>query len=582
MTDKLSLAVLVKEVSALRKKKGLLSWIRGEETEPDFPTPLPITEATSEREEGPVPKEAVSPETELKLPRDHALQWLWELRSAEVGKLPSPRLSLMRTEEAAGPPPGELARLERWITAAASDRRRAIVSGAADGKLPDLDAAVMVYLSLDRLSAWVLVWPPVSNGQELTQEMLARALEREKVVLGVDHHLLTSLPDREDRYFQFLPVAQGVPPAHGKDGSIVELFPRKTERKLVVNAQGQVDFTALDLVQNVAKGVAICKIVPPTSGTPGASVQGEVLPARDGKKPVVPKGRNTELSEDGALLLAAADGHVEFTGRFFEVRCTLDIAGDVDYTTGDLNYLGDIHIHGDVRSGFTVRAMGHVRVDGVIEDTSVEAGGDLIVGGGIQGNGKAVIRAHQDVYVKYMEHCKAYIKGELHSNCIINCQVYCDGAVYVTTGRGVILGGNTYSAQEAAANVVGARTEVRTVIALGGQPCEDCERREVLREIQEMERDLERTERQPNSPAREKRLSDLRLKTAIDRMKLEQFKQKLAQRQARPEDIRTHGHLCSKMIYPGTVISIDGCTQVVQQEVRACTAVLMDEEVRFI
>ena len=130
-----------------------------------------------------------------------------------------------------------------------------------------------------------------------------------------------------------------------------------------------------------------------------------------------------------------------------------------------------------------------------------------------------------------MEHCKAYIKGELHSNCIINCQVYCDGAVYVTTGRGVILGGNTYSAQEVAANVVGARTEVRTVIALGGQPCEDCERREVLREIQEMERDLERTERQPNSPAREKRLSDLRLKTAIDRMKLEQFKQKLAQRQ---------------------------------------------------
>ena len=98
MTDKLSLAVLVEEVSALRKKKGLLSWIRGEETEPDFPTPLPITEATSEREEGPVPKEAVSPETELKLPRDHALQWLWELRSAEVGKLPSPRLSLMRTE----------------------------------------------------------------------------------------------------------------------------------------------------------------------------------------------------------------------------------------------------------------------------------------------------------------------------------------------------------------------------------------------------------------------------------------------------------------------------------------------------
>lgn len=567
------------------KEKNQTVWPRREKEPPGNSSPPPAA-ADQHEEAGPsaVSQAAFWPPTEWELPKEHPLMWLWEFRNAEVGGLPPPRLSLASPEAPASAllsdAAEELLRLKQRVTDAAATRRRVVASKAAGGPIPDLDAEVNIYRSRDGLSAWAVIFSPVGKGRELTREMLSHALAGKQIVLGVDQDLLDHLPAREDRYFRLYLLARGVPPAHGRDGSIVDFFPRKVERKYAVNDQNQMDFTTSNLIHNVEEGTTICKIVPPTSGTPGVSVQGEILPARAGKRAEVPKGRNTKLSEDGSCLVAAASGHIIFTGRYFEVRCTLDIAGDVDYSTGNLNYLGDIHILGDVRSGFTVRAMGTIWVDGVIEDTSVEAGGDLIVKGGVQGNGKAVIRAHQNVYVKYLENCSAYIRGDLHSDCVINCEVYCDGAVHVKTGRGVILGGNTHSAEVIEANIVGARTEVRTVVTLGGCPCEDSERREVLQEIQEIERDLQRTERQPDSPAKKKRMSDLRLRTSISRMKLEKFKQRLAQRQEQPKD--QHGRLLFKMVYPGTIISIDGYTQVVQQEVRSSTAVLINEAVHFV
>ena len=61
-------------------------------------------------------------------------------------------------------------------------------------------------------------------------------------------------------------------------------------------------------------------------------------------------------------LLASSSGHVEFSGRAFQVKPLLDIPANVDFSTGDINFLGDVCIHGDICSGFTVRAIGNITV----------------------------------------------------------------------------------------------------------------------------------------------------------------------------------------------------------------------------
>ena len=210
----------------------------------------------------------------------------------------------------------------------------------------------------------------------------------------------------------------------------------------------QVDYSDLNFIHSVERGGAVCRIIPPTEGIPGRTVQGREIPAENGRPAAVPKGRNTAVSEDGRALVATIAGHVEFSGRSFQVKPVLEIPGNVDFTVGDINFLGDVCVHGDICSGFNVRAMGTITVDGVVEACTVEAGRDLIVAKGVQGSGQAVIRAQRSVFAKQLENCCVYAKMNLETECIISCEVYCGGAVVVRTGHQSIIGGKVHAARE--------------------------------------------------------------------------------------------------------------------------------------
>lgn len=446
---------------------------------------------------------------------------------------------------------------------------------------PVLDAQAVVFVTASQLSAWLLVYPPVGGGQEADQELLSGALDEAGVCFGVDEDLVERLPQDPECYFRLFPVAQGEPAVHGKDGYAVDLFARKMERKLMEDEFGQLDYMSLNTVQNVAEGDVICRIIPPTEGMPGRTVTDKELPARDGRPASPPAGRNTQVSEDGRTLVAAKSGHVEFTGRGFQVKPVLDIEGNVDYSTGNINFVGDVHIKGDVLSGFSVRAMGDIIVEGVVEACSIESGGDLTVVKGIVGNEQAVIRAQRSIFAKYMESCCVYARVSLHTDCIVSCDVYSDGVVEARSGRGTIIGGRIWAAKEISANTIGSQSELPTAISLGGLPCEEFEREVVTREIAETEADLERTEQQPDSAHKLTHLSKTRVKLAINKNKLEQIDKDLQLLRENSEEQNT-GRLVCDIAYGGTEITIGSATLRLRQEVRPCTAKLTGDEIVFL
>ena len=350
---------------------------------------------------------------ELHLDQDHPIFRLWSIRVRQTQWLPQPLLLLAErpdlpevlTDEELQK---ELARLRGVLSASADSRLRqlALPEPAGEGEPPpdpDLDAQTVVFTAANGLAAWLLVYPPSGQGQEVNRAMLDQALAAGGVRYCVDESLLERLPQDPDRYFHLFPCARGKSAVHGVDGRVVDLFPRSLERTVTVDENNRVDYTSLNFIQSVNQGDVICKLIPPTQGVAGCAVSGEAIPARDGKKVTLPKGRHTEISEDGSKLLASASGHVEFSGRAFQVKPLLDIPANVDFSTGDINFLGDVCIHGDICSGFTVRAMGSITVGGVVEACTVEAGGDLIVSGGVQGDNQAVIRAQRSIFAKFIE-----------------------------------------------------------------------------------------------------------------------------------------------------------------------------------
>lgn len=530
----------------------------------------------------PKPEPKPEPDPVLPVPPEHALNKLWSLHREQGGASLPPLLRLWEAGEDI--PPGaegpERPRIQMVVTLSAN-QRLAQAKPRKEGEAPPaLPAQASVFVAGNQLTAWMLIYPPVGEGAPPDRNMLAKALEDAGVCYGVDKKLLDRLPGRPDCCFRLFTIARGTAPVHGKDGYVVDLFPRKAERKFATDDYGQVDYNNLNLVHNVAQGDVICRMIAPTPGVPGTTVQGKELPARDGRSASIPAGRNTQPTEDGSALLASQSGHVEFTGRSFQVKPVMDIEGNVDYSVGNINFVGDVHIHGDVLSGFSVRAMGSVTVDGVVEACSIEAGGDVTVVKGIVGNEQAVIRAQRSIFAKYLENSCVYARDSLQADCIVNCEVYSDGVVQVRTGRGTIIGGRVWAAQEVSAGIVGTQSEVPTAICLGGLPCEEFERDVLAREIAEYEARLEKLEKQPDSATKLSMLSKTRVKLSISRNKLEQVDRDLKELQEQLEERRS-GRLQCDVAYGGTEVTISGVSQLLRQEIRPCNASLSDGELTF-
>lgn len=571
-------------------KNPLLSWLFGDGPEEDPQEgqgPAQSREAAAPS--APPPKPETDP-FRLDLPPDHAVNKLYRLWREQAGwqTAPSFRFEGPKGETVipAGQAKQELARLLLTVNASSNQRlNKAVPKGKGappEGEdpppLPDLDAQAVAFVSNDRLTAWVFAYPPVGEGEELDRDMLDRALREKQVRYGLDEDLLDALPEHPERYFRLYLVAQGQAAVHGKDGSIVDLFARNPERKLVVDEYNRVDYAAISFIQNAAEGDVICRIIAPTTGEEGQTVLGQVLPARDGRAATPPKGRNTALTEGGDALVATKTGHVEFNGRTFQVKPVMEIEGNVDYSTGHINFLGDVHVHGDVCTGFTVRAMGNITVDGVVEAATVEAGGDLIMVKGAQGDNRAVLRASHSIFAKYLENCCVYAMEDLHADCIINCDVYCDGLVEVRSGRGTIIGGSIRAAHEVSVGVLGSRAEARTDVVLGGLPCQEFDYEVLTREIAELEEKLEKTERQPDSPTKFTRTGKLRMQLSVNKSKLEQFDRDLQELREHQGETGMRRMTCS-VAYPGASVTIGPAFYRFQQETHPVIASLLDGEI---
>lgn len=563
--------------------KFLSKLFSGEEEKPKEQSPpeqQPQTPQQAPQPEKPAP-------ARLQLTQDHALNKLWRLCSDQAGWMSEPSLVLDAPEDVLtrAEADKELSRLRIAVTATAAKRLTAATPKPPRNNPeqdppppPDMDTMVQVYLSQNKLTAWILIYPPIGEGAPLDRKMLDQALEDSNVTLGVDRRLLDSIPDSPDRYFHLWLCAKGEPPKHGKDGFVVDLFPRTQERTIKVDQYGRADYTSLDFFHNVEKDAPICRIIPPTQGEPGYTVLDEEIPAKNGNPATAPKGRNTELSEDGGTLIASITGHVEFTNRTFQVKPVLDIPGSVDYSTGNINFLGDVHIHGDVRAGFCVRAMGSITVDGVVEACTIEAGGDLTVAKGIIGDDQTVIRTQKNLFAKFLESCCVCARQSLQADSIINSDVFSNGAVVVRTGRGTIVGGRTCASKEISANVIGSRAELLTVITLGGLPCEDFEQDVLQREIAQMEEELKQTEQQPDSSSKLSRMSTLRMKLSVNRHKLEQLEKDLQQLHESTQEVQP-GRLKCDEAYAGTEITIGGAVTRLNRTMTPCNASLVDGEI---
>ena len=90
-------------------------------------------------------------------------------------------------------------------------------------------------------------------------------------------------------------------------------------------------------------------------------------------------GPNTEPHpNDSGVLIATTDGLVKYNGTIVEVSEGFFIKGNIDFSTGNVNYVKSVVVAGDVMSGLKVNAEAIFRVNGTIEDADIVVGGNVL------------------------------------------------------------------------------------------------------------------------------------------------------------------------------------------------------------
>jgi hypothetical protein len=198
-------------------------------------------------------------------------------------------------------------------------------------------------------------------------------------------------------------VAEGRRPIDGKDGWVENCFQEKSEQTTDSSAK-RVDFHDKSWIHNVEISGLVAIVHPPTPGAPGKTVRGEDVPALHGATavPKLGKGVTADPNNPGRIVAAVNGNAVLDADGTLHVDPTLNVAGNVDYSTGNIDFVGSVVINGDVKSDFAVKAAGSIEVRGNVEDAVLESGSDITVRNGFIGQGKGRINAVGSVHVQHV------------------------------------------------------------------------------------------------------------------------------------------------------------------------------------
>ena len=144
---------------------------------------------------------------------------------------------------------------------------------------------------------------------------------------------------------------------------------------------------------------------------------------------------------------------------------------NVDNSTGDIDYDGDVVIKGNVVAGFTVKAAGNITVSGIVEGATVIAGGSITFNRGIQGMTKAVVKAGGNIVSKFIESAESVSAGgSIEADSILHSKVTAKETIKASGKNGLIIGGDVKAVYMIEAKTIGNAMGTNTTVGVGVDP----------------------------------------------------------------------------------------------------------------
>lgn len=452
----------------------------------------------------------------------------------------------------------------------------------------EVKPAIRIAISLDHLQARISIKVP-KDAPPVTKAQLLDKLNTAGVIYGIDEQILETLVETQSAVNVI--CAQGIPPQSGKDAYLKYYVDPDSQGRPEELEDGRVDFKEIHNFLCVEEGQLLAEKVPAQPGEPGIDVFGMEIRALPGKDIRLPVGKNV-ITVDEWRLYSAIHGHLHiFLNKRINVIPVIIIEGDIDYSTGNIDFKGSVIVKGTVQPDFFVKAGGNVEVYGSICGGSVEAT-NILVHKGIQGMNRSVIKARKRLVANFIENATVYADQDIVVSDVILNSLICAGMRVIVEGkRGTVRGGRISAGEVIRVCTVGNQSGIVTELEVSVNPFFKDELLRLHQEIKKSEslyqelaitfahfdyRTLEQF------PAEKK---DRYKKKAEEYQALSDRLEELRQRAASIEELLSAGKpgriRVRDFIYPGAKIAIGALTKAINEPLQFISFYALGGEIKF-
>lgn len=319
-----------------------------------------------------------------------------------------------------------------------------------------------VRITEDYMEAYMTV-PPTGTPEKYTVEYLTDVLHLNHVKIGILTENLQKIID-DNLYNKEVLVAKGAEAQDGKDGYFEYLFETDLSRKPIILADGTVDYKNIKMIELVEAGQKIAIYHAGTAGTNGYNLAAQFKLAKHGAELPPLKGTGFQRMEDGITYCATTGGKITELNNRVNIFPVHELYGDVDLSTGNIEFNGDVIVHGNVLEGMSIKATGTITVDKVVESAYIEGRKGVILRGGVLGKNGATVRSKGNITAQFLEYADVKADGDIEADSFLDSHVYAGGKIKLSGKKGCIVGGATHAVSSIEVreigNMAGANTEV--------------------------------------------------------------------------------------------------------------------------
>ncbi|MFE8699102.1 FapA family protein [Cytobacillus sp. FJAT-54145] len=319
-----------------------------------------------------------------------------------------------------------------------------------------------VIISKDRLKAEIDLIEKLDERFSISVHELEELIKNEGITLGLNQEIIAEIANNPFSISFPVVIAEGILPKNGDDAYLLIESVKKEDRQ-----KKDINFREVMEIPSVENGQIIATAVPQTYGAPGTDITGKQIQAKNGKPLKVRAGKNVIQNDN--KFISTLNGQVSISKTMITVNPVFEVKGDIDLKTGNINFIGNVVIRGNVPTGYEVHAGGDIKIYGLVEGAHITSKGNIVIMGGVTGGNRGKIEAEGSIHAAYLNQANVKAGQDLFvDSSLLHSFIQTGGSIFCKNGH--VIGGQISSGKDIHVKNVGNHLFTKTDLFIGFDP----------------------------------------------------------------------------------------------------------------